>query len=212
MIFSVLRRKPNKIQMKKIILLVAIASISIAAKSQNNARTSDQSRFSMGTKGGFGHTWIAPYKNNFNGSWFIGLATMYQASEHIGIGADALYSSEGASYKVNDATVNTQLDYFRIPLKVAYYFKPTDSELRPKVCVAPNIGFLMSDPKNTSAGYEDMDFGVNVSAGLDYQMLDGFWLTFDANYYNGFMDVYKGNSGNDMNRNLRLDIGLMIGF
>lgn len=196
--------------MNKIILLAAIISAPFLTSAQ--AGSSDESRFTLGTKGGFGHSWISSNDNTFNGSWFIGLGTMYHFSEHVAIGVDALYSSEGASYKVLDATVSTQLDYFRVPVKLAYYFKPLASELRPKVAVALNPGFLMEDPKNSHPGYETMDIGANVMAGLDYKLLDGFWLTFDANYYHGFTDIYKGNSGSDMNNNLRLDIGLMIGF
>jgi outer membrane protein W len=195
--------------MKKIITVILAIAAPLVEFAQGST---DESRFTLGTRGGFGHSWISSSNNSFNGSWFIGLGTMYQLSEHVGIGADALYSSEGASYKVGDATVSTQLDYFRIPVKVAYYFKPLNEDLRPKIGAGLNVGFLMSDPKNTSAGYEDLDFGGNVFAGVDYRLLDGFWLTFDANYYNGFTDIYKGNSGSDMNRNIRLDIGLMIAF
>jgi outer membrane protein W len=174
--------------------------------------SSDESRFTLGTKGGFGHSWISLRNNTFNGSWFIGLGSMYHFSEHVSLGIDALYSSEGATSKVADATVVTQLDYFRVPVKLAYYFKPLDSDLRPKVGAGLNAGFLMSDPKNTSAGYEDMDIGANIIAGVDYRLLEGFWLSFDADYYHGFTDIRKGNSGGDMNRNIRLDIGLIIGF
>jgi hypothetical protein len=37
------------------------------------------------------------------------------------------------------------------------------------------------------------------------------WLTVDAGYYHGLMDVYPGGD-NNMNGNARLDIGMNFGF
>jgi outer membrane protein W len=196
--------------MKKIILFAVILVSPFYSAAQNG--NSDESRFLMGTKGGFGHSWISSYNNAFNGSWFIGLSTLYHFTDHLALGVDALYSSEGATYKVIDISSSTQLDYFRLPVKLSYYFAPRENDLRPKVALGPSFGFLMSDPQNKSAGYESMDAGLSASAGIDYRVLSGFWLTFDANYYNGLTDIYKGNTASDMNRNLRLDIGLMVNF
>ena len=193
--------------MKKISLLLAICAGSILMSAQ------DQPRFTIGTKGGFGHSYIMPYKNSgFHGSWFIGLATAYQFAERWAIGVDALYSSEGGTFKsVNlpvETKVTTELDYMRIPIKAMYYLTPTTSDFRPRLSVGPTFGVLMAE----DTGYKDMDFGLNAGLGFTYELLEDFWLTTDVHYYHGMMDIYAGNSEKDRNGNIRLDIGFTFGL
>jgi hypothetical protein len=38
------------------------------------------------------------------------------------------------------------------------------------------------------------------------------WFNADASYYHGFIDAYNGNAENDYNGNIRLDLGISLGF
>src|SRR5687767_2917676 len=142
--------------MKKISLLLAFSVGSLLLSAQ------EQPRFTIGTKGGFGHSYIMPYKNSgFHGSWHIGLTTAYQFTDRWALGVDALYSSEGATFKSTvDETmeVSTELDYMRIPIKAMYYLAPSASSFRPRLSVGPTFGVLMAE----DTGYKDMDFGLNA--------------------------------------------------
>jgi hypothetical protein len=193
--------------MKKISLLVAFCAASLVSSAQDNPR------FTIGTKGGFGHSYMMPYKNSgFHGSWHIGLTTAYQLADKWAVGVDALYSSEGATFKSVGTPevlkVNTELDYMRVPIKVMYFLAPGTSDFRPKLSVGPTFGVLMAE----DTGYKDMDFGLNAALGFNYELLEDFWLTTDINYYHGLMDVYAGNAESDRNGNIRLDIGFTFGL
>ncbi len=189
--------------MKKLIFLLAAITFTTTGKAQESAR------FTIGSKFGFGHSYIMPYNNyGFHGSWLAGLTTAYQVSEHWAFGADALYSSEGAKFKMGELTSTTELDYLRVPLKAMYLMKSSTSDFRPKLSVGPTFGVLMAE----DTGYKDMDFGVNAALGFNYELFEEFWLTTDVNYYHGLMDIYAGNSEKDRNGNIRLEVGLVFGL
>ncbi len=193
--------------MKKISLLLAFSVGSLLLSAQ------EQPRFTIGSKGGFGHSYIMPYKNSgFHGSWHIGLTTAYQFTDRWALGVDALYSSEGGTFKSTtlpeQVKVTTELDYMRIPIKAMYYLAPSASAFRPRLSVGPTFGVLMAE----DTGYKDMDFGLNAGLGFSYELLEDFWLTTDVNYYHGLMDIYAGNSESDRNGNIRLDIGFTFGL
>jgi long-subunit fatty acid transport protein len=192
--------------MKKISLLLAFSVGSLLLSAQ------EQPRFTIGTKGGFGHSYIMPYKNSgFHGSWHIGLTTAYQFTDRWALGADALYSSEGATFKSTvdeNLEISTELDYMRIPIKGMYYLAPAANDFRMRLSVGPTFGVLMAE----DTGYKDMDFGLNAGLGFTYEMLEDFWLTTDVSYYHGLMDIYAGNTESDRNGNIRLDIGFTFGL
>ena len=192
---------------KKISLFLAFSAAFLITTAQEDAR------FTIGTKGGFGHSYMMPYKNSgFHGSWHIGLTTAYQLSDRWAVGADALYSSEGATFRSVNTPVETmmsiELDYMRVPLRAMYFLAPRTSDFRPKLSVGPTFGVLMAE----GTGYKDMDFGVSAALGFNYELLESFWLTTDVNYYHGLMDVYAGNAESDRNGNIRLDIGFTFGL
>jgi hypothetical protein len=193
--------------MKKLSLLIAFCAGSLLTTAQEDPK------FTIGTKGGFGHSYIMPYKNySFHGSWHIGLTTAYQLTENWAIGADALYSSEGGTFKSIDRTPEvkstTDLDYMRVPLKAMFLMRSSTNDFRPKISFGPTFGVLMAE----DTGYKDMDFGFNTALGFNYELLQSFWLTMDINYYHGLMDIYSGNTEKDRNGNIRLDIGFTFGL
>jgi hypothetical protein len=189
--------------MKKLIILAFLISGSATAQM-------DESRLIMGTKGAYGHSFIYPYNNCvYHSSWAIGLSTMYLFKTNMGLGIDALYSSEGATFKSGDLKAETKLDYLRLPVRFYYTLGKDESNFRPRIAAGPALGFLMD---GSATGHEKMDFGINAGLGFQYRLSTGFWLTMDADYYHGLMDVYKANTESDNNANIRLNIGVMVGL
>jgi hypothetical protein len=192
----------NHINMKNLIIITCLFTAF-------NLSAQDEPRFTIGTKGGFGHSSISPNGGGFNGSWLIGLTTNYMTGEHLGFGADALYSSEGGRVMLIDGTSgNAEIDYMRVPLRVIYAMGSSSSDFRPRLAAGPTFGVNMGE----GTGYKDMDFGITGSLGFNYKMLEGLWLGADAAYYHGLMDIYGGNSISEKNRNLRLELSLTFGL
>ena len=188
--------------MKKIILMASIIA-SAFCQAQSDPR------FTIGTKGGFGHSYIRPNGGGFNGSWLIGLTANYMSGEHVGFGADALYSSEGGRIVLADGSMGTgEVDYMRVPLRVIYAFGSSESDFRARVSAGPTFGINMAE----NTGFKDLDIGLTPALGFSYEMLEGFWLGTDVSYYHGLTDIFPANNTNDYNGNLRLEISLTFGL
>lgn len=202
--------------MKKLTSLIAIFFTAGIGLSQTNndkipADPIKQSIFSIGLKGGFGHSYIMPYSNyTFNSSWDAGIAAVYAPWAHWGIGLDATYSSEGGSFNYTDRVLTTKLDYIRVPVKAIYFFRTYERDFRPKITLGPTVGFLTGQTNTTNANF--LDLGANVTAGFNYRLLRAVWLNADVSYYQGFLDAYPSNSLTDLNGNVRLDLGICLGF
>ncbi len=188
--------------MKKILLLAAFFITGLSAAQSDP-------RFTIGSKAGFGHSFVAPYGGGFNGSWLVGLTTNYMTGEHLGFGADILYSSEGGRIELIDGSATTsEIDYLRVPVRILYAMGASDAKLRPRIAAGPTFGVNMAE----GTGYQDFDFGVNASAGLNYRLVEGLWLGLDAAYYHGLMDIYGANSVTERNGNLRLELSITFGL
>jgi outer membrane protein W len=201
--------------MKTLTLITALLTVGICAAQTNNdkipAEPIKQAPFSIGLKGGFGHSYIMPYSNyTFNSSWDAGIAATYAPWKHWGIGLDATYSSEGASFNYMDNVLTTKLDYVRVPVKAIYFFKTYENDFRPKITLGPTVGFLVNQTNTTNANF--LDLGGNVTLGFNYRLLRAVWLNADVSYYQGFLDAYPGNRETDLNGNIRLDLGICVGF
>jgi len=201
--------------MKNLALLLALATTTIGFAQNNNDKIPvepiEQSVFSIGVKGGFGHSFIVPYSNyDFMPSWNAGISAVYAPKQHWGIGLDVTYSGEGVKLKSGDYTNTTQLDYLRVPIKAIYFFRTYEEDFRPKISLAPTLGFMVNDHDNN--GFKSTDFGGSLSLGFNYRLLRAVWLNVDASYYQGVIDIYQGNNENDLNGNVRLDLGVSFGF
>ncbi|MBA3682195.1 MAG: PorT family protein [Bacteroidetes bacterium] len=202
--------------MKNTFIILAFVSASIVSHAQTNndiipPQPIEQSKFSIGVKGAFGHSFLMPYSEPaFMPSWDAGISTIFSPYEHLGFGIDATYSGEGVKFVTPEYTSVTHLNYVRVPVKVIYFFRHYDKDFRPKVAIGPTIGFLTN--KGENAGYNKFDFGANASLGFNYRLLRAVWLNADASYYQGFTDVYKSNNEKDLNGNVRLNLGLSFGF
>jgi hypothetical protein len=206
----------------KTLLFIALASSALLGYSQNNndvvpPAPVEQSKFSIGVKGGFGHSFMVPYKNYiFGPSWDAGISAIYAPGQHWGLGVDALYSMEGAKFEYLDNETgigyNRQatLDYIRIPVKAIYFFRGYDKDFRPKITLGPSLGILVGEVNSVNAS--SIDLGGKITAGFNYRVARAIWINVDASYYQGFLDVYSNNSENDLNGNVRLDAGINFGF
>lgn len=209
--------------MKTIITTIALFASVFTAYSQDNNNRIDpptpitQSKFSIGLKGGFGHSFMMPYRNYiFSPSWDAGISAIYAPGTHWGLGVDALYSAEGAKFEFLDPETGkgydrqVRLNYIRIPVKAIYFFRDYEKDFRPKVALGPSLGILIGEANSTNAS--SIDIGGKFTAGFNYRVARAVWINVDASYYQGFTDVYGSNSGNDLNGNVRLDAGINFGF
>ena len=202
--------------MKKLTLLLALVSGSLASFAQNNndkipPAPIEESKFSLGVKGGFGHSFLIPYNNyKFMPSWDAGLSAVYSPYVHFGFGLDATYSEEGSKLEMSDYTNTIDLNYVRIAPKAIYFFRAYEMDFRPKISLAPTVGFLTNSAD--AEGFKKVDFGASASVGFNYRLVRAIWLSVDASYYQGLIDSYEPNNETDLNGNARLDVGLNFGF
>jgi outer membrane protein W len=209
--------------MKKFLLAMIISSgFALAAGAQ--------SKFSIGPTGGYGWATINNIKNSkFKAAGNFGLASVYSAAEHFGIGIDARYSIEGAKWDVGNSKTNEiDLHYVRIPVKAIYFFNKYGNKVRPKIYAGPSFGILSSSKLNRpgladvdlKAATESFDVGVTAGAGLNYRLVNKTWLNLDLGYYNGFKQIMQpsalGNdastNGNLRNRNVTINVGVNFGL
>lgn len=202
--------------MKKLAFLLAILSGSLGTFSQNNndkipPPPIEESKFSFGVKGAFGHSFIMPYQHyKFMPSWNAGLSAVYSPFVHWGYGLDVLYSQEGSKVMISDVNYSTTLKYIRVPLKVIYFFRRYEADFRPKVAIGPTVGFLTNSADQVS--FHTVDFGVSASLGFNYRIARAIWISADAAYYQGLIDAEMSNDQTDLNGNIRLEVGLNFGF
>ncbi|PBQ33786.1 hypothetical protein CNR22_19020 [Sphingobacteriaceae bacterium] len=202
--------------MKKLTLLLALVSGSLASFAQNNndiipPAPIEESKFSLGVKGGFGHAFLIPYGNyKFMPSWDAGLSAVYSPYVHFGFGLDATYSTEGSKLQNSDYTSTIDLNYIRLAPKAIYFFRSYEMDFRPKISLAPTVGFLTNSAD--AKGFNKTDFGASASLGFNYRLVRAIWLSVDASYYQGLIDTYPSNGVTDLNGNARLDVGFNFGF
>ena len=202
--------------MKKISLaLILVVGVSLSSTAQKKEGT----KFSIGPSAGYGWTTISNIDNSkFKAGANFGLASVYSAFEHFGIGLDVKYSIEGAKSETNGVKSEIDLHYLRIPLKAIYFFNDYGSNLRPKIFAGPSFGILSSaklnqtglpdqDIKSTT---ESFDFGITAGAGLNYRLVNKTWLNVDASYLHGIKEVFK--SGDYSNKNVMLNVGVNFGL
>lgn len=207
--------------MKKIVTIVSCLGFSLALFSQNDNSTNnntiaspaEQSVFSVGVHGGFGHSYITSSNDSqFHPSWDAGIATIYAPWANWGVELGVRYSVEGSKNinPLNNTTYTTELRYLRVPLKAVYFVGPYENDFRPKLSLGPVIGFLQDE--TNSIGAKSIDFGATASVGFHYRLVKAIWFTTDLKFYQGFIDTYPQTSNNDLNGNIRLDIGINFGL
>lgn len=200
--------------MKKYIILLGLALSASLTYSQVPERTNiiEPSVFSIGLTGGTSHGFLMPDDNwQYMPGWNAGITTVFSPNENWGLGLDVLYSGEGSKTKIEGRTWERQLFYLRVPVKGILFFGKYEDDVRPKLALAANTGFLM-DEKKDSFNAEDIDFGLSLSAGINIRISMAVWLAADIEYYQGLLDVYPDMPDNQMNGHLGVNAGLLVGF
>jgi len=183
---------------------------------------SAQSKFSLGPNAGVGGSWISNSTNSKTKlAGNAGLALVYSAAEHFGIGLDAKYSFEGGISESTDAKTTVDLNYFRLPLKAIYFFNDYGDKVRPKVYVGPSFGFLTGGKTEIVVGnasttvdskdyYKSFDFGVTAGAGVNVRLVKNTWFNADLSYLHGISEIIKDSDAH--NRNLQVNVGVNFGL
>lgn len=158
--------------------------------------------------------------------------------KHFSTSLSAIYSSRGAEWKQvipgqYGETYNweyyEQLRYIEMPLKLTWiFFRDSASVFRPKVSIGPSFGVLVnakrhsefeipewqtsSEPiiENVRKSYKPFDLGAVASIGFNWEVRYRRWVTFEAGYTYGLLDINKNPALTNavMNRDLFLLVGL----
>lgn len=202
--------------MKRIMIVLALASGAVAAHAQN---------LSLGPTAGFGHSWTSSDNGNVDGrfhpSYNIGGKLVYSFVSHWGVSADVKFSSEGETLGPdNDNKSVFRANYIRVPLQGIYFFGEYGNKVRPKISVGPSFGFLVGGEYKTYSNgnvtntvktkdiAESFDFGLTGAAGLNVRVAKATWLNADIAYYHGLTDVVS--NGDAKNRNIGVNIGVLF--
>src|SRR5689334_21693227 len=89
-------------------LFLAFLLFSLYGNSQNN--------MSLGPTVGIGNSWISGNEKKHQPYGNVGITFTYSPIEHLGLGADLLYSIEGGKYQTGSNNIITKADYIRIPM------------------------------------------------------------------------------------------------
>lgn len=227
--------EPIFIFMKKLFFIACIGALSTntlhaqSKKSTVNKKTSQTQYVSLGPTFGIGHSWLSNLDDQtVKPSGHLGISLIYSRYEHWGWGVDLTASHEGFRMEAPDGT-NMSVDptYLRLTPKAYYFFGNFGDKCRPKLYAGPSMAYkiqedhyydgerIATDGVNNvwfagnSDVFEELDLGITVGGGLNMRLAKSLWLNMDGSYYHGLAEV---TSYNQMNRNLRFNLGLMFGL
>jgi len=225
--------------MKKYLILmvgVIMSSFTVNAQSANSvasgnvlSKTRGAQYFSLGPVAGFGHSWLSNMDGQkFKPSGYLGISLMYSRMEHWGFSDELVVSHEGYSldYVRAGHLYNTKVDpvYLRMTPKAYYFFGQYGNTVRPKIFLGPSIAVKIAEDQYTNDNtmhydgttvmtnsdlFHTVDLGVEGGAGVNIKMARHIWFNVDASYYQGVLYV---TDMDNMNQNVKLNLGLMFGL
>ncbi len=171
--------------------------------------------------GGYGSQYIS----GFSGGLFL----MYSNISHFGVSADVLYSQRGGKYDYmatpvgSHYTYTQRLNYIDVPI-LARYFLNLKGKFRPNIFAGGSANFLLSaKQKNLTQNdqklpdvdkkddYQNIDLGLVVGLGLNFEVMKGRRLLLDIRYQPGLVAIQKASDSNDVH-NSTLSFLLSYGF
>lgn len=178
--------------MKKVLLVTAIALLSIANVSAQDIQFGVKGGLNFATVSGDNTSGIEPV-TSFN----FGILAEIPISQKFSLQPELLHSGQG--YHFDDKTV--ELNYLNLPLMGKYYLtKGLNIE------AGPQLGYLLSI-KNAQNPYNTIDFGANF--GIGYKFDNG--LNLGARYNLGISDISKASSISSFKNNvLQLSVSYML--
>lgn len=125
-----------------------------------------------------------------------------------------------------NTTYTTAIDptYLRLTPKAYYFFGQYGDNVRPKVYLGPSVGVKLAEdhytndnqvyydgamPVTTPDMFRTVDLGAEAGVGANFKVARHIWFNVDASYYHGLTYATKMD---DMNRNAKLNLGLMFGL
>ncbi|MFV1986873.1 MAG: porin family protein [Gemmatimonadota bacterium] len=135
---------------------------------------------------------------------------------------ELLYSQKGFASLVRGGTAKVNLNYVEVPLLFKVRLGAKNRRLRPALIVGTFVAFEVgcslsgqlegigggSDCETLLADRGEMDAGLIVGAGLDYGLIDRFFLTADLRYSYGLLNLDWENT---LDRVATRTWGLMVG-
>lgn len=141
-------------------------------------------------------------------SFHVGAVAELGLSDKFAIQPELVYSVQGATTKVLNKEVKTQLSYLNLPIMAKYFVAEGIS-----VELGPQIGFLMSAKNKSGSDSQDfkdsvkgIDFGLGFGAG--YRLENG--LNFGARYNIGMSDISDSEDMTDVsikNNVIQISVG-----
>ena len=180
--------------MKKMMMMLLMATVALAASAQNTLR--DNGTFTLQPKVGVGigilsGEWktVAGTKDKTRTGLVAGLEGEYYANNWLGIAAGLNYAQQGWKFEGNGESATTKLDYLNVPLTADFYVA---KGLALKTGV--QFGFLMS----AKAGSEDVKdasekLNLSIPIGVSYEISN---VVLDLRYNMGLNKTNKPNNGN----------------
>ncbi len=142
----------------------------------------------------------------------LGVFLNYSTKTDFGLNAAALYSRLGNKVKNSDNYL--QLNYLQIPVHLVYYLGEgmQPGAIRPKLMLGPYVGFLLDaktpgfSQQQTMDLLNNLDYGLNLGAGLNFALAKKRWINIEAKYGIGLTAVSK--ISDNQNRNLSINAGI----
>jgi len=212
--------------MKKIVLLTAAFTITLAGAALAQDKKSNAEYISIGPVIGFSHNWVSNMygSNKLNAGGYIGAGLVYSKDPHWAWGGQVTFSKEG--YRVGDPINNISTGipvYLRIPLRAYYFFGNYGDDIRPKVYLGPSFGIKLAESDDTRGGdvlnaqnigpCRTFEAGINAGVGMDVRVKKGVWFDTDLGYTQGLTDAVKDPAGTyNTSQNLAISFGLLFGI
>jgi outer membrane protein W len=147
----------------------------------------------------------------YNGGLFFN----YSTKTNFGFNGSAIYTQLGNRAKNNSSNF-LKINYLQIPINVIYFLgqglKP--GTVRPKIFAGPYLGYLLHaespgfSPQEVKDFHNEIDYGINIGAGLNYALYYKRWINLDVKYGIGLGQPSKVTD----NRFRTLSVNLGISF
>jgi hypothetical protein len=222
-----------------LILIAAITSLSGRAQNNNSLLQHRTHIFHFAPVVGRNISHLTLDSTQSTDGSLAGVAFTYRhKKKHFSTSISAIYSSRGAQWSMVEPgqygetyewDFYEQLRYIEMPLKFTWiFFGDSSSVFRPKVSLGPSFGLLVnarrhseyeipewqtsSEPIITDVKdhYKPFDVGVVGSIGFNWEVRQRRWVTLEAGYTYGLLDINKNPAVTEavMNRDLFILAGV----
>lgn len=193
--------------MKKLLMMLVMATVAMTASAQNTLR--DKGSFTLQPKAGVGigkisgsWTTIGGEKDKARIGFVAGLEGEYYAADWFGLAVGLNYAQQGFKFEAEDYKETTKLDYLNVPI-VGNFYVAKGLALK----TGFQFGFLMN-AKLDSQDIKDLCNKVNfaIPIGVSYEIEN---VVLDLRYNLGLNKTNKADNGNKARTDL---IQITLGY